>query len=64
MGMFQQLSSVQRTATAARRSPLTLPHSLRAAAFADKQLVYCGSAVQTRVLVPAASFRLLDAFAA
>ena len=64
MAILQQLSSVRRTASAASRSPLTLPHSLRAAAFTDKQLVYGGSAVQALVLAPTASFRLLDAFAA
>jgi hypothetical protein len=64
MAILQQLSSVRRTATAASRSPLTLPDSLRAAAFTDKQLVYGGSAVQARVPAPAASCRLLDAIAA
>ena len=62
--MLRQLASVRRTAAAASRSLLALPHSFRAAALTDEQLVYGCPTVLARVLAPAASRRLLDAFAA
>ncbi len=63
-GMFRQLSSVRRAAAAASRSLLALPHSFRAAALTEEQLVYRCPTVLARVLAPAASRRLLDAFTA
>jgi len=44
MAIFHQLSSVWRTATAASRSLLALPHLFRAASVTDEQLVYGRSA--------------------
>jgi hypothetical protein len=64
MAMFRQLSSVRRAAAAASRSLLALPHSIRAAALTDEQLVYGCSTVLARVLAPAAFRRFLDAFTA
>jgi hypothetical protein len=62
--MLRQLSSVRRTATAASRSLLALPHSFRTAAFTNERLVYRRSAMQARVFAPSAFRRLLDAFTA
>jgi hypothetical protein len=64
IAIFRQLSSVRRTTTAASRSLLALPHSIRAAALTDEQLVYGCSTVLARVLAPAAFRRFLDAFTA
>jgi hypothetical protein len=64
MAMFHQLSTVRRTAPAASRPLLALPHSFRAAAVTDEQLVYGRSTVQARIFAPAASRRLLDVFTA
>jgi reverse transcriptase-like protein len=50
----RQLSSVRRPAAAASRSLPPLPHSFRAAAIADEQLVYGCPTVPARVLAPAA----------
>jgi len=62
--MLRQLASVRRTAAAASRSLLTLPHSFRAAALTGEWLVYGCSTVLARVHAPSACCRLLDAFAA
>ena len=64
MARLRQLPGVRRTATAASRSVLALPHSLRAAGVTDERLVYGRSTILARVLAPAASRRLLNAFTA
>ncbi len=64
IGILRQLSSVRRTATAASRSLLALPHSFRPAAVTLEQLVSGRPAILARVLAPAASCRLLDALTA
>jgi hypothetical protein len=62
--MFRQSSGVRSTTTAASCSLFALPHSFRAAAVTDEQLVYGRSALLARVFAPAASRRFLDAFTA
>jgi hypothetical protein len=64
IALLRQLSSVRRTAAAASRSLLTLPHSFRAAALTGQEFVSGRSTVLARVHAPAASRRLLDVFSA
>jgi hypothetical protein len=64
MGISRQSSGVRSTTTTASRSLFALPHSFRAAAVTDEQLVYGRSALLARVFAPAASRRFLDALTA
>jgi hypothetical protein len=62
--IYCQSSGVRSTTTTASCSRFALPHSFRAAAVTDEQLVYGRSTRLARVLAPAACRRFLDAFAA
>jgi hypothetical protein len=64
IAIVHQSSGVRSTTTAASCSLFALPHSFRAAAVTDEQLVYGRSALLTRVFAPASSRRFLDAFTA